>query len=1121
MALNAIPVLITLLLAVPAAAAAQDPAPSPHTGWLTAQQATPSQLDIPQPPRAVGIRLPKHAMPPLPAGTGTLPQPECPPSQSQLAGTAAPAAGQFTYFLATDAKPDTAWSSVVTEPSVAINRDTAFQTGNWYAGLSKDSGVSWSLVNPFTLFSAADGGFCCDQKTIHIASHDATVWLLQYSYSSTTQSGRHRIAWANGRSALRNSAWNYYDLTPQFFGFGNHWLDFPDLAMTTTHVYGTTNVFTPGGANVDSILWRAELNDFVNGGSTNFAWYLRSGIGSVGSFRFSASVTPTMYAASHLTLASLRAYRWGAGNITWTDVTVPLWAQGTKSVPGPDGRDWAGFDDGRILAGYAGSAEYGFLWSSSPIAGRARPFTRVARIRTSDNTLIAAEDIWSASEAFLYPAAATNAFGNIGFTVANGSSTIYPRTVAAIVDGYAPNFFGQTLWAAGNGTHGPDRNRWGDYFAVAQHPTFGGTFVSIGKRQVGGPADGNAEPQFLWFGRDDFTPTWLDLAVNSSPVTGIPITVDETDRFGRKDGTTNFTRSFPARQGYTLTAPFQHVAGGLTYEFNVWILNGAPLTPGQRTLIVDDIGNFADTAEASYVALRTLNVDSTPTRGEFITVSLADRNGQLHGVTAFNRSYADGATVNLTAPNTAGGTYLRRWYVNGAPMPPRQLTISVLMDRTVTAVADYGGVFGTGPDWTDITAASPTPPPARIMHAMAYDPVRDKCVLFGGSTDGSSAFDDTWELSGINVWQNMGLPSPRPSARMGHSMVYADNLARTIVFGGRINDFFNLNDTWTWNGSVWSNLAPSNPPPARAFAAMTYVPSVGGVLLYGGLGFFTNGDDTWLLNTVTATWTQLTPATRPPPLVGASLCWDKARNRAVLTGRNSASTEQEIWEFDFTNWTRRNTTPGPVPRGGDAIAYDGLRKRTVLFAGGWSGIGTQNDTWEWNGTTWTERIPLNVPSRREWHAVAWDTRRLRMVLFAGYSGSGPLGDTWLYAYPCDVVGPGHPGGGLPITCTTTPRIGTSFCVQFPAATGTGALLVGLRVPLDPPLPVFPALFCAQGSLYTAGDVVLNTAGHPATKCIPVPLDLALLWGAFTLQGVAVDPAGCVRLTDGLVFVLQP
>jgi hypothetical protein len=41
-----------------------------------------------------------------------------------------------------------------------------------------------------------DGGFCCDQTVIYYRSRDLMMWQLQYNYSSTTQNGSYRIAFA-------------------------------------------------------------------------------------------------------------------------------------------------------------------------------------------------------------------------------------------------------------------------------------------------------------------------------------------------------------------------------------------------------------------------------------------------------------------------------------------------------------------------------------------------------------------------------------------------------------------------------------------------------------------------------------------------------------------------------------------------------------------------------------------------------------------------------------------------------------------------------------------------------------------------------------------------------------
>ncbi|MFQ5507494.1 MAG: kelch repeat-containing protein, partial [Planctomycetota bacterium] len=66
----------------------------------------------------------------------------------------------------------------------------------------------------------------------------------------------------------------------------------------------------------------------------------------------------------------------------------------------------------------------------------------------------------------------------------------------------------------------------------------------------------------------------------------------------------------------------------------------------------------------------------------------------------------------------------------------------------------------------------------RTGHAMAYDPIRKRVVLFGGffgpltpvKVAGRVYFDDTWEWDG-KTWQPRR-PLHSPSPRNGHGMAY-------------------------------------------------------------------------------------------------------------------------------------------------------------------------------------------------------------------------------------------------------------------------------------------------------------------------------------------------------------
>jgi hypothetical protein len=52
---------------------------------------------------------------------------------------------------------------------------------------------------------------------------------------------------------------------------------------------------------------------------------------------------------------------------------------------------------------------------------------------------------------------------------------------------------------------------------------------------------------------------------------------------------------------------------------------------------------------------------------------------------------------------------------------------------------------------------------ARWGHVMAYDPVRDEILLFGGAPMRTEMLDDTWEWDG-SKWQKLHVSGPTPRA---------------------------------------------------------------------------------------------------------------------------------------------------------------------------------------------------------------------------------------------------------------------------------------------------------------------------------------------------------------------
>ncbi|MEZ5965366.1 MAG: hypothetical protein R3F56_16150 [Planctomycetota bacterium] len=687
-------------------AVAQDPfSAGPPQIVIVEPQSTPApEFDVPPFPGGALDQNPKTFIPVPPGGPG-LPEPTTPPHVPQPAPSIGPATGQFRFFYNQVVDPSGASVAQTTcEPSVAIHRDTVFYTGNFFGALSGDSGQTWTYINPSTRFPARDGGFCCDQRAITVPNigsgvdQGMTLWVLEYRYSATTQMGSLRLARAKGRNGLRNNSWIYYDLVPTIFGQTNKFLDYSDISYSNGYFYGSCIIGNPPNSAAGLLLYRIPLQQIWDGVSIPISYYTTTQLGGFGSYRFAQGGTSTMYWAAHQNSSTLRVYEWTDAGTSASIAarTVTTWSGTPTPAPGPDGRDWTsfGYTVNTVLTGANTGSELSFWWSSgSTGASRPQTFVRVARFTANNaRTLVGQFDLWNPSFAYHFPSASANSFGHVGGTFAYGGGTQNLSCAAFLLDQY--NSFSN--WASvqiRGGQRGPSSNRWGDYFVSAVNQQFPRTFV--GSAYVLDSA-GTSQPCYAWFGRDDYEPTWVNLDVQSSGVAGVSITIDETDRLNRKDGNTNFQRNFPPNQAYRLTAPASVVSGSTTYVFTNWALRVAPTgsfveqAAGQRVLDVDTIGVSDDTAIARYVARRTLQVrSSNPTSGIAVTVSPADLNGNQNGTTPFDRQYADGSTVSLTAPALNGSNPFKQWILNGLNQPLGQRTISVLVNGTETATAVF------------------------------------------------------------------------------------------------------------------------------------------------------------------------------------------------------------------------------------------------------------------------------------------------------------------------------------------------------------------------------------------------------------------------------------------------
>ena len=280
-------------------------------------------------------------------------------------------------------------------------------------------------------------------------------------------------------------------------------------------------------------------------------------------------------------------------------------------------------------------------------------------------------------------------------------------------------------------------------------------------------------------------------------------------------------------------------------------------------------------------------------------------------------------------------------------------------------------------------------PSARFGHAMAYDSVRSRTILFGGSLligGASGSVNDTWEWNG-EFWTQMA--DSGPAARQDHALCFDSVRQTALLFGGLSEQNALLGDTWSWNGENWTQLDDSGPS-ARSGHGMVFDSVRGRAVLFGGESAAGVLNETWEWDG--QAWTQQQD-TGPSPRSHHTLAFDLVHNRVVLFGGNPGQLAAlgDTWSWDGSIWMQLATF-GASPCFSAAMVSTDLQ--IVLFGGMDASNAMFRETWIFDGKHWTHRQDLG-PLARVSHAMSYDAARRTIVLFGGRDlADSPLRDTW-------------------------------------------------------------------------------------------------------------------------------
>jgi hypothetical protein len=398
-------------------------------------------------------------------------------------------------------------ASNVGEPSVAVNGQVVFYTGNWYAARSTDGGQTFTFIDPVSAFqnqNPPSSNFCCDQIVHYIPQIDMFVWLMQYGPDTDNI---QRLAFANTND-VQQGRWFLFDITTQSLGVAGAFLDFPDLAVGANSLYVTTNVFGPGNNQAGSAVLRIPLASIQN------RQVVAQSVVSMDlqSFRVAQNCGTTAFFAAHQDTSTLALFSWdeGQGSAVQQSVGVARWIGGNGyQSRTPDGRRWLDRADPRITGATMTGSELWFAWAVDRGSNqRPKPFAQIARIDSANLTLIENLNIFDPDSAVCYAGLNTNAKNEVGVSYMIGGGPRFPSHVIGILSGTRKD----VVVAAGNRgpfDPGTGKGEWGDYLTVRRVFPNQNLFAATGYTMKG-PGDGSnrdVTPRFVVFGRAGDTGT--------------------------------------------------------------------------------------------------------------------------------------------------------------------------------------------------------------------------------------------------------------------------------------------------------------------------------------------------------------------------------------------------------------------------------------------------------------------------------------------------------------------------------------------------------------------------------------------------------------------------------------
>ncbi|MBK6571627.1 MAG: hypothetical protein IPO72_18850 [Saprospiraceae bacterium] len=392
------------------------------------------------------------------------------------------------------------------------NGNVVMLTGNWYVQYSTDGGLTFTTLNPTTIFpNTLAGGFCCDQIIQYVPNIDRFIWLLQYQ-QATGGNNAYRLASASPQDIIRSncSAWTYWDLTSASFNIGTDWMDYPSVSYGNNSLYFSFDVLdstVDSSADNGLVVVRIPLSEIQQSAPINFRYTNPADSAVAWGSNVSQNTGDEVFWAGHVDNSTIRIFNFheSSTNYGWRDIDINNWPNNALSSIGPNGNNWLawGVPNNAIIGITRRQNELWLSWTASNGDGGfggfnfPHPHVQLIKINIGAYTLIEQMQIWNPDHAFGYPSLATNSDNEVGICLGwGGGGSLNANSAVGIMGDYVVWYRDGSTW-----TH----NRWGDYVTVRQAAPDSRFFAGFGFVIIdtSTPAGANHrfDPYYVLFGR--------------------------------------------------------------------------------------------------------------------------------------------------------------------------------------------------------------------------------------------------------------------------------------------------------------------------------------------------------------------------------------------------------------------------------------------------------------------------------------------------------------------------------------------------------------------------------------------------------------------------------------------